>query len=172
MIYTQNNEIEFQICLKTTSFVLQNNLVSPRMLFLDVKLPWYFLLIFLITKIRSWWWPYGDTKSSNMIRSSHPEVFYRKGALTNFTKFLGKHLCQSLFFNKVTDLRPATLLKKRLWHRYFPVNFGKFLRTPFSTEHLRWLLLYDQFRPISSVLLAHLVIHYSYPVDTVRLFNA
>ena len=23
----------------------------------------------------------------------------------------------------------------------FPVNFAKFLRTPFFTEHLRWLLL-------------------------------
>ena len=23
----------------------------------------------------------------------------------------------------------ATLLKKSLWHRYFPVNFAKFLRT-------------------------------------------
>ena len=27
--------------------------------------------------------------------------------------------------------RPATLLKTRLWHRCFPVNFAKFLRTPF-----------------------------------------
>ena len=27
--------------------------------------------------------------------------------------------------------RPATLFKKRLWHRCFPVNFVKFLRTPF-----------------------------------------
>ena len=26
---------------------------------------------------------------------------------------------------------PSTLLKKRLWHRCFPVNFVKFLRTPF-----------------------------------------
>ena len=26
---------------------------------------------------------------------------------------------------------PATLLKKRLWHRCFPVNFAKFLRTSF-----------------------------------------
>ena len=26
-------------------------------------------------------------------------------------------------------LRPATLLKKRLWHRCFPVNFVNFLRT-------------------------------------------
>ena len=34
-------------------------------------------------------------------------------------------------FNKVASLSPATLLKKRLWHRCFPVNFSKFLRTPF-----------------------------------------
>ena len=33
-----------------------------------------------------------------------------------------------------------TLLKKRLWHRCFPANFVKFLRAPFFTEHLRWLL--------------------------------
>ena len=31
-------------------------------------------------------------------------------------------------------LKPATLLKKRLWHWCFPV---KFLRTPFFTEHFR-----------------------------------
>ena len=48
----------------------------------------------------------------------------------------------SLFFNKVAVLRPATLFKKRLWHSCFPVNFAKFLRTPFLTGHLRWLLLY------------------------------
>ena len=65
----------------------------------------------------------------------------RKGVPRNFGKFTGKHLCQSLFFNKVVGLRPATLLKKRLWHRCFPMNFPKFLRTPFLTEHLRWLLL-------------------------------
>ena len=33
-----------------------------------------------------------------------------------------------------------TLLKKRLWHRCFPVNFVKFLRTPFYIKHL-WSLL-------------------------------
>ena len=38
--------------------------------------------------------------------------------------------------------RPATLLKRRLWYRYFPVNFVKFLRTPIFREHLWWLLLY------------------------------
>ena len=35
------------------------------------------------------------------IRSSRPEVFYKKGVLRNFAKFIGKHVCQSLFFNKV-----------------------------------------------------------------------
>ena len=40
-----------------------------------------------------------------------------------------------------TATRPATLLKKRLWHRCFNVNFVKFLRTSFFIEHLWWLLL-------------------------------
>ena len=64
-------------------------------------------------------------------------MFFKKGVLTNFVKFTGKHLCQSLFFNKVAGL----LLKKGHWHRCFPVNIAKFLRTPFLTEHPRWLLL-------------------------------
>ena len=50
------------------------------------------------------------------VRSSRPKVFCEKGVLRNFAKFTGKHLCQSLFFNKVAGLRPATLIKKRLWH--------------------------------------------------------
>ena len=66
----------------------------------------------------------------SILRSSRPDVFCKKGVLR-------KHLCQSLFFNKV----PATLLKKRLWHRCFPVNFMKFPRTSFFIEHLWWLFL-------------------------------
>ena len=72
-----------------------------------------------------------------------PEVFCKKGVLRNFAKFTGKHLCQSLFFDKVAGLRPATLLKKRLWHRCFPVNFAEFLWTPFFTEHL-WTTAFDK----------------------------
>ena len=34
-------------------------------------------------------------------RSSHPEVFCKKGVLGNPTKFIGKHLCQSLFLIKL-----------------------------------------------------------------------
>ena len=68
-------------------------------------------------------------------RSSRTEVFCKKAVLRNFTKFTRKHLCQSLFFNKVAGLRPATLLKRRLWHRCFPLSFARFLRTSFFIEH-------------------------------------
>ena len=77
-----------------------------------------------------------------IIRSSHHRCSMKKGVLRNLTKSTGKHLCQSLFLNKVAGLRPASSLKKRLWHRCFPANFVKFLKTPFLTEHLRCLLLH------------------------------
>ena len=57
-----------------------------------------------------------------------PEVFYKKDAVTNFAKFTGKHLCQSLFLNKVADLR--------LWHSVF-LSILLNLGTPFFTEHLQ-----------------------------------
>ena len=62
-------------------------------------------------------------------RSSHQKCSVRKGVLRNFAKFTWKHLCQSLFLNKVAGLRLATLLKKRISHRCFHENFAKFLRT-------------------------------------------
>ena len=55
----------------------------------------------------------------NMPRNSHQRCSRKKGVLKNFAKFIF-----------------ATLLKKRLWHRCFPVNFAKILKTPFLTEHL------------------------------------
>ena len=48
----------------------------------------------------------------------------------------------NLLFEPITN-RAATLLKKRLWYRCFPlvqVNFAKFLRTPFLQHTWRQLL--------------------------------
>ena len=70
-----------------------------------------------------------------------PELFYKKSVLRNFTQFTGKHLCLSLSFNKVAVLRPATLLKKKLWYRCLPLNFVKLLRTPFFQNTSGRLLL-------------------------------
>ena len=69
-------------------------------------------------------------------RNSHQRCSVRKCVIRNFAKFTGKHLYQRLFFNKVLGLSTATLLKKRLWHRSFPVNFVKFLRTSFLQDTL------------------------------------
>ena len=46
------------------------------------------------------------------------------------------------FLNEVADLRPVTLFKKCLWHRCFPVNFGKFLRIPFLQKTSGQLFLF------------------------------
>ena len=54
-----------------------------------------------------------------------------KDILKNFRKIYNT-CAKWLVFNKVVGLRPATLLKKRVWHRCLPVNFAKFLRTFFS----------------------------------------
>ena len=71
-------------------------------------------------------------------------MFYTKDVLRNFAQFTGKYLCQSLFFKQICSLRVATLLKEILWHRCFPLNCAKFLRTTFFIEHVRWLLLKRQ----------------------------
>ena len=91
-------------------------------------------------------------------RSSRLKVFCRKGVLRNFKNFKGKHLCQSLLFNKVAGLTTVTLLKKRFWYRCFPVNFSKILKTPSITEHLQWLLLKT---PGNQLILVDLQLYYS-----------
>ena len=75
-------------------------------------------------------WHFSNSKESSwrlpgdiLWRSSRTEVFCRKGVL--------KHLCQSLFFNKVAGLRPATLLKKRL-AQVFSCEFCEISKNSFS----------------------------------------
>ena len=53
-----------------------------------------------------------------------------------YVGFLCKKMKSPNYLIYITTLRPANLLKKRLWHRCFPVSFVKFLRTPFLTEHI------------------------------------
>ena len=63
-----------------------------------------------------------------MLPASLPQ---KKRALKNFAKFTGQNLCWSLFFTKVAGLTPVTLLKRKLQHGCYPMNFSKFLRTLF-----------------------------------------
>ena len=84
--------------------------------------------MFNLAVIRHFLLHYKIINTISSLRSSRPEVFCKKGVLRKLAKFLGKHLCQSLFFNKVTGL---------------PVNSVKFLRTSFFIEPFWWPLLFS-----------------------------
>ena len=62
----------------------------------------------------------------------------KKGILRNFAKLIGKTILPETYLIRLqaSGLRHATLFKKSLWHRCFPVNFTKFIRTSFLKEHL------------------------------------
>ena len=68
-------------------------------------------------------------------RSSRPGVFCKIGVLRNFTKFTGKYVCQSLFFNKKETLT-----------RVFYCEFCEIPKNAFFIQHprTRWLLLLFQ----------------------------
>ena len=65
-----------------------------------------------------------------------PEVFYEK-VLLEISQNSQENTCVRVSFL----IRPATLFKMRLWYRCFPVNFSKFLRTPFWQKASGRLLL-------------------------------
>ena len=81
----------------------------------------------------------GLIKIESSDRSCRPDVFYKEDFSENFDKLTRKH-ADSPFQNFV-GLKPATVLKKRLWHKRFRVNFPKFSRTSSFIEQLFWLFL-------------------------------
>ena len=79
------------------------------------------------------------------LQKQPPLMFFKIGVPKSFTNITEKHLCWSLPLNKVAGLKACNFIKKRLQHRCLPVKFAKFLRTPFFTEYLLWLLLNGNF---------------------------
>ena len=60
--------------------------------------------------------------------SSRPEVFCKKSVLRNFVEFTGKHLCQSLFLNKVV----GNFITKEAMAHVFSCNFCEISKNTFS----------------------------------------
>ena len=69
-----------------------------------------------------------------MFRSSHRRCSVKRGILRNFAKFTGKHLCQSLFFNKVAA---CNFTQKETLAQVFSCEFCEISKNTFSTEHLQ-----------------------------------
>ena len=80
---------------------------------------------------------------SSGLRSSRPEVFCKKGVLRNFTKFTGKHLCQSFFLNKVA----ASFIKKETLAQVFSCEFCEISKSTFGRLYL--ILLGDMNRALA-----------------------
>ena len=70
-------------------------------------------------------------------RISRSQMFLKIGVLKNVANFTGKDLRWSLFLIK---LQAYNFIKETPTQMFF-VKFTNFLRTPFFTEHARWLLL-------------------------------
>ena len=60
---------------------------------------------------------------------------------SEISQYSQENTCARISFLTKLQASPATFIKMRFSHRCFPVNFVKFLRTPFYKEHLWWLLL-------------------------------
>ena len=91
------------LLLKTDKCVVDTKLLFKKLELSTSKLDWSFYIVSIARKkVRAMicWMKFSSS------RSSHPDVFCKEGALGNFAKFTGKHLCQSLFFNKVAGLGP------------------------------------------------------------------
>ena len=63
------------------------------------------------------------------------DVACKKSILKNFAKFTRKFTGVSVLMN--FRLYASNFIKKRLWHRCFPVNFGKLLKFSYFIERQR-----------------------------------
>ena len=61
----------------------------------------------------------------------------RSSAYTNFAKFTGKHLFQSLFFNRVAVLQPATLFFLFFHYYYYFFNWDS-LHAKLNSHYVAW----------------------------------
>ena len=58
------------------------------------------------------------------------QLFCKKDLFFFFCKTYRKIPFPESLFGKVAGLKADNFINERLWHRFFPVNFAKFLRTP------------------------------------------
>ena len=126
----------FILALFTVTVVWNFNIFFSKCLLITKFSKWFIITLLKCLKWGSCYF-LGDLHILKDLQNSQENTYQKQspwGVLSKmflnfFAKFAGKHLSQSLFLN--LSLRPATLLKIRLRHWWFPVNLAKFLRTPF-----------------------------------------
>ena len=91
-------------------------------------------------------------------------MFCKNSVFRNFTNFTGKHLCQSLFLNKVPGL--YNFIKKKTLAQMFSCEFCEISKNIFLHKTLWWLfLIYN----IEEVLLHEMEKKNSFIIDLLGL---
>ena len=67
-------------------------------------------------------------------------MFCKNVVLKNLTKFKGKQLFQSFFFDKVVDAA-SNFIEKETLEQVFSCEFCEIFKSTIFVEYLRWLLL-------------------------------
>ena len=80
---------------------------------------------------------YDYIKKNIYDRSSHPEVFLRKGVLKIRNKFTGEHPSRSVISVKLQ----SNFIEITLWHGCSPINVLHIFRTPFPRSTSGWPLM-------------------------------
>ena len=113
-----------QYCLKTVRTIfVRNKILFPNSF--AVKTSWFIYIIMRNHHLKK---NANQNWITTMIRSSHQRCSIKKVFL-EILQNSREDTCARVSF--LIKPGPATLLKRRLWHRSFPVNFAKFLKTPF-----------------------------------------
>ena len=98
------------IVVRITNFLCSNFFLLKYLILRIVEgLPLDFLALVTDPFISGWtYWVLFFLVNVRLYRGSHERCSMKKVVIRNFTKFTGKHLCQSLFFNKVAGRGPGT----------------------------------------------------------------
>ena len=115
-------------------------------------------------------------------------VLCKKGVLRNFTKFTGKHLCQSLFFSKVAvsflvkfqaerllltrDLQKTVCIsfKSILWQVFYKIDVLR-IYTTFTGKNLRPTVFFNKVAGLkAATLLKKWFRHRCFPVNSIDVF--
>ena len=97
-----------------------------------ITMSWQYFSLVKVTLIYNCFWQCTQMHFLYLQKQSSRGVLCKKGVLRNFAKFTGNTCARVSFLIKLKASRPFC----------FPLNFAKFPRTCFFTEHLWWLLLY------------------------------
>ena len=101
----------------------------------SLKHSWFIVIFVLLLLFQMAFRKENTCLTPNLLRSSCSQIGVLKLCKIHVKAYLLK-----LLFNNMAGLEAWNFIKKRLWHRYFPVNFSQFFKKPYL-QNTWWLLL-------------------------------